>query len=101
MERSGKQAIGRARSVGPEMILWMDAAGYNRPVGFAGETPENAAFRMEVCTGRRLTRPIYAVVAKAPWQCLYFLPEPQGHASLRPTLPHVDGSFGSRSVAAT
>src|SRR5882757_10361689 len=23
---------------------------------------------------------------KAPWQCLYFLPDPQGHASLRPTL---------------
>ena len=21
-----------------------------------------------------------------PWQCLYFLPEPQGHGSLRPTL---------------
>ena len=34
--------------------------------------------------------------AKAPWQCLYFLPEPQGQASLRPTLPQVAGFFGSR-----
>src|SRR5271156_2848464 len=23
---------------------------------------------------------------KAPWQCLYFLPDPHGHISLRPTL---------------
>src|SRR3954469_2341776 len=29
-----------------------------------------------------------------PWQCLYFLPEPHGHMSLRPTLPQVVGSFG-------
>src|SRR5690348_16570035 len=29
-----------------------------------------------------------------PWQCLYFLPEPHGHISLRPTLPQVVGSFG-------
>ena len=33
-----------------------------------------------------------------PWQCLYFLPEPHGQSSLRPTLPHVVGSFGLRSV---
>ena len=30
------------------------------------------------------------------WQCLYFLPEPQGQASLRPTLPQVEGLCGSR-----
>ena len=34
--------------------------------------------------------------ANRPWQCLYFLPEPQGQGSLRPTLPQLDGSFGSR-----
>src|SRR5262245_62008783 len=37
--------------------------------------------------------------AKRPWQCLYFLPEPHGHASLRPTLPQLAGFFGSRTVA--
>src|SRR5256885_12606666 len=35
-----------------------------------------------------------------PWQCLYFLPEPQGQSSLRPTLPQVAGFCGSRSAAA-
>jgi ATP-binding cassette ChvD family protein len=39
-----------------------------------------------------------SVPATAPWQCLNFLPDPQGHCSLRPTLPHVEGSAGSRSV---
>src|ERR1700733_14374418 len=33
-----------------------------------------------------------------PWQCLYFLPEPHGQASLRPILPQVFGSLGSRSA---
>src|SRR3978361_1736661 len=37
--------------------------------------------------------------ANLPWQCLYFLPEPQGQSSLRPTLPHVAGFLGSRSTA--
>ena len=37
------------------------------------------------------------VQANRPWQCLYFLPEPQGQGSLRPTWPQVAGSFGSRS----
>ncbi len=37
-----------------------------------------------------------AYYANRPWQCLNFLPEPQGQASLRPTRPQVDGSFGSR-----
>src|ERR1700694_2221658 len=31
-----------------------------------------------------------------PWQCLYFLPEPHGQGSLRPTLPHDFGSLGLR-----
>src|SRR5260370_7289611 len=34
-----------------------------------------------------------------PWQCLYFLPLPQGQSSLRPTLPQLAGFFGSRSAA--
>src|SRR6266481_73357 len=38
--------------------------------------------------------------ANRPWQCLYFLPEPQGQASLRPTLPQLEGSSGLRSGAA-
>src|SRR5436190_18558968 len=30
-----------------------------------------------------------------PWQCLNFLPEPQGQDALRETLPQVAGSLGS------
>src|SRR4051812_20912263 len=37
--------------------------------------------------------------AYRPWQCLYFLPEPQGQSSLRPTLPQLEGFFGSRLAA--
>src|SRR3979411_941070 len=37
--------------------------------------------------------------AYRPWQCLYFLPEPQGQSSLRPTLPQLAGFFGSRLAA--
>src|SRR5882672_6742274 len=36
-----------------------------------------------------------------PWQCLNFLPEPQGQSSLRPTLPQLAGFLGSRSAALT
>jgi tripartite-type tricarboxylate transporter receptor subunit TctC len=42
----------------------------------------------------------FTLSGETPWQCLYFLPEPQGQASLRPTLPQVAGSFGSRSAGA-
>ncbi len=34
----------------------------------------------------------------APWQCLNFLPEPQGQGALRETFPQVDGSFGLAAV---
>src|SRR4249920_719701 len=37
--------------------------------------------------------------AYLPWQCLYFLPEPQGQSSLRPILPQLAGFLGSRSAA--
>jgi hypothetical protein len=37
--------------------------------------------------------------AYLPWQCLNFLPEPQGQTSLRPTLPQLAGSFGLRAGA--
>ena len=37
--------------------------------------------------------------ASTPWQCLYFLPDPQGQGSLRPTRPQLSGLFGSRSGA--
>lgn len=33
----------------------------------------------------------------APWQCLYFFPEPHGHKAFLDTFPQVDGSFGSIS----
>ena len=36
-----------------------------------------------------------------PWQCLNFLPEPQGHGALRAILPQVAGSLGSRAAFAT
>ena len=32
-----------------------------------------------------------------PWQCLNFLPDPQGQASLRPGLPQVARSFSSKA----
>src|SRR5690606_847848 len=38
---------------------------------------------------------------RTPWQCLNFLPEPQGQGSLRPTLPQVEGSDGLRVLAGT
>src|SRR5690606_10090715 len=28
---------------------------------------------------------------RRPWQCLYFLPDPQGQGALRPTLPQLSG----------
>src|SRR3984957_1500310 len=42
-------------------------------------------------------RPAYAYL---PWQCLYFLPLPQGQSSLRPTLPQLAGFLGSRLAVA-
>ncbi len=33
-----------------------------------------------------------------PWQCLYFLPEPQGQAALRGVAAQVEGSAGSTSA---
>src|SRR5258708_38194397 len=35
-----------------------------------------------------------------PWQCLNFLPEPQGQGALRATLPQVDGSLRSSAALA-
>ena len=43
----------------------------------------------------RLLPPRAAPQACLPWQCLYFLPEPQGHSALRETRPQVDSSLGS------
>lgn len=31
-------------------------------------------------------RAFYSTLVSVPWQCLNFLPDPQGHSSLRPTL---------------
>src|SRR5580692_312556 len=44
-------------------------------------------------------RPVSKPQAYLPWQCLYFLPEPQGQSSLRPTLPQLAGLLGSRCSA--
>ncbi len=44
--------------------------------------------------------PPAAVAYILPWQCLYFLPEPQGHGALRCTRPQVEGSAGSTASAA-
>src|SRR5229473_7979894 len=41
-------------------------------------------------------RPSGEAHANRPWQCLYFLPEPHGQGSLRPTLPQDFGSPGLR-----
>gem|GEM_PF-4639759 len=35
--------------------------------------------------------------AAEPWQCLYFLPEPQGQGALRGVDPHVSGFCGSNT----
>src|SRR5690606_29992848 len=51
----------------------------------AESPPEGRAFSMSC---RQAT--------SAPWQCLNFLPDPQGQGSLRLTRPQVAGSFGSR-----
>lgn len=48
-----------------------------------------------------LPDPLWQPYANTPWQCLNFFPDPHGHASLRPILPHVAGSSGLRSSAAT
>src|SRR3546814_19241167 len=36
--------------------------------------------------------------AYRPWQCLYFLPEPQGQGALRGVFFQVDASFGSTAA---
>src|SRR6478752_5100980 len=48
----------------------------------------------------------YSTLESAPWQCLYFLPEPHGQGSLRPTLrslrtkvPEASGGGGSGGPA--
>src|SRR5260370_40156071 len=35
-----------------------------------------------------------------PWQCLNFLPEPQGQGALRATLPQAEGLLGSSAALA-
>src|SRR6266481_1888267 len=49
---------------------------------------------------RAKSAPLRSPHAYLPWQCLYFLPEPQGQSSLRPTLPQLAGFFGSRLAVA-
>src|SRR6516162_3844829 len=39
----------------------------------------------------------YSTLESAPWQCLYFLPEPQGQGSLRPTLRSLRTKVPARS----
>src|SRR5260370_12036269 len=49
---------------------------------------------------RAKSAPLRSPHAYLPWQCLYFLPEPHGQSSLRPTLPQLAGFFGSRLAVA-
>ena len=60
--------------------------------GQAGERVGASGRSGKSATGRQATW---------PWQCLYFLPEPHGQGSFRPTRPHVAGFFGSRSATAS
>src|SRR3954469_4374218 len=53
----------------------------------------------DCCQSSRPAKAGEAPHASRPWQCLYFLPEPQGQSSLRPTLPQLEGFFGSRLAA--
>lgn len=53
MRHSEKMRISQARSVGPKLIQWLEHAGYESLEEFAGETPENISFRVEIATGIR------------------------------------------------
>ena len=66
-----------------------------RRLGHAGLTKTKTPAR-----GRRFLFWSPRLYANLPWQCLNFLPEPQGHGSLRPTLPQLAGLFGLRSACA-
>ena len=50
----------------------------------SGSVREYAGHRHREFNGR--DGPVAAFYDSLPWQCLYFLPEPQGQGSLRPTL---------------
>jgi hypothetical protein len=43
-EDNEKQAVLRARSIGPKMVDWPEKAGYGPHDNFAAETPDNIAF---------------------------------------------------------
>src|SRR5581483_3389636 len=56
----------------------------------------NGGFPLNADSGFRT--PKSRAQTSLPWQCLNFLPEPHGQVSLRPTLPQLAGSLGSRSA---
>ena len=64
-----------------------------------GRRREPGCHGMASCRARRASQPVSqnrrSLAAQTrPWQCLYFLPEPQGQGSLRPLAPQVAGSAG-------
>ena len=46
-----KIRIGKAHSIGPKVIGWLEEAGYEKLSDFCAETPENINFRVEIATG--------------------------------------------------
>lgn len=54
MNEQERQKIARARSIGPKMIQWIEAAGYHSLSEFCGQNAEAVAFRIEVETGIKM-----------------------------------------------
>ena len=52
-----------------------------------GQEPDDVVAERRVGRGERQA-------SYAPWHFLYFLPEPHGHGSLRPTLSYSEFTFG-------
>ena len=55
------------------------------------DRPSDACARLGQGPGRRRTDAPGRLNVSRPWQCLYFLPEPQGQGALRGTLPQLEG----------
>ena len=99
--RSNDGALNSARSI------WnRDALSKSRLRSISARMPRRVAHAGsgktdEWCDGRSHHKGEGRPHAYRPWQCLNFLPEPQGQDSLRPTLPQLLGSEGLRSVCAS
>lgn len=54
MNEQERQKIARAHSIGPKMIQWIEAAGYQRLDEFRGQNANDLAFRIEIETGIKM-----------------------------------------------